>query len=300
MQLVPKVPSIRRFDTQRINEIRGYITAGILPADVLTDFKGRFANAGFEMPPGYRLEFAGEASKRNEAIGNLMSSVGVLLVLMIATLVLSFSSYRIASIIGAVAGLSVGLSLGALVLFGYPFGFMAIVGTMGLIGVAINDTIVVLAAIRGDNDARAGDPDSIANVVLKSTRHVLATTLTTIAGFIPLMVAGGSFWPPLATAIAGGVSGATILALFFGPSCYVLLMCPKCPVLETPQDTASTESNLRVAQGGRIVCSRNDFGRTVNDAPIPLDDTDRGSFLDHVSESYFSMTNQRTRNGAIT
>lgn len=236
-RLTPKVSAIRHFDTQRMNEIRGYITAGKLPADVLAEFKSRLARADFELPAGYRLVYAGEASKRDEAIGNLMSSVGVLLVLMVATLVLSFSSYRMAAIIGAVAVLSVGLSLGALAMFGYPFGFMAIVGTMGLIGVAINDTIVVLAAIRANDQARAGDPNSVASVVLKSTRHVLATTLTTIAGFLPLLLSGGGFWPPLATAIAGGVSGATVLALFFGPSCYVLLMCPKCPA------TAKQNSN---------------------------------------------------------
>ena len=145
-----------------------------------------------------------------------------------------------AAIVGAVAVLSVGLSLGALAMFGYPFGFMAIVGTMGLIGVAINDTIVVLAAIRDDELARSGSPKAIADVVLRSTRHVLATTLTTIAGFIPLLMAGGGFWPPLATAIAGGVSGATVLALFFGPSCYVMLMCPKC---KTAVDTARSEND---------------------------------------------------------
>lgn len=221
-RLVPKIPAIQRFNTQRMNEIKGYITAGMLPADVLSNFQERLDASGFQLPPGYRFRYAGEASKRDEAVGNLMSSVGVLLVLMVATLVLSFSSYRIAAVIGAVALLSVGLSLGALTVFGYPFGFMAIVGTMGLIGVAINDTIVVLAAIRENELARQGDLDELCRVVVKSTRHVLATTLTTIAGFIPLLVQGGGFWPPLATAIAGGVSGATILALFFGPSCYVL------------------------------------------------------------------------------
>ena len=244
--LVPKVPAIRRFDTERMNEVRGYITAGTLPADVLGDFKARLDQANVELPNGYRLVYAGEASKRDEAVGNLMSSVGVLLVLMIATLVLSFSSYRMAAIIGVVAVLAVGLSLGALAIFGYPFGFMAIVGTMGLIGVAINDTIVVLAAIREDELARSGDPEAIADVVLRSTRHVLATTLTTIAGFIPLMLSGGGFWPPLATAIAGGVSGATILALFFGPSCYVLLMCRGCPAARKAEEPLAP-SHLQVA-----------------------------------------------------
>ncbi len=223
--LVSRVSAIQRFNSERMNEVRGYITAGVLPADVLDAFREKFAASDFRLPPGYRLVYAGESSKRDEAVGNLLSSVSILMVLMVATLVLSFSSYRIAAIIGAVAFLSVGLSLGALAVFGHPFGFMAIIGTMGLIGVAINDTIVVLAAIREEENAAAGDADAIAEVVVRSTRHVLSTTLTTIAGFIPLLVQGGGFWPPLATAIAGGVSGATILALFFGPSCYVLLLC---------------------------------------------------------------------------
>ena len=122
-----------------------------------------------------------------------------------------------------VGGLSVGLGLAALWWFGYPFGFMAIVGIMGLVGVAINDSIVVLAAIRSDMAARNGDREAIAKVVFHSTRHVFSTTLTTIAGFIPLLLSGGGFWPPLAIAIAGGVSGATILALYFAPSAYLVL-----------------------------------------------------------------------------
>ncbi len=246
IELVPKLPAIRRFNTQRINEVRGYITAGKLPAGVLAEFQERLDESGFSLPQGYRIAYGGEASKRDEAIGNLMSSVGVLMVLMVATLVLSFSSYRIAAIVGGVAVLSVGLSLGALAIFGYPFGFMAIVGTMGLIGVAINDTIVVLAAIREDDAAAKGDPMAIAQVVLRSTRHVIATTLTTIAGFIPLLLDGGGFWPPLATAIAGGVSGATILALIFGPSSYSLLMCRNCTESADPShDVPASETKLQ-------------------------------------------------------
>ncbi len=223
--LQPEVSVIPHFNTLRMNEVQAYITAGVLPSEVLADFQNRLAASGFEMPPSYRYELGGEASKRDDAIGNLLSSVGVLLVLMVATLVLSFSSFRLAGLIGAVAVLSVGLSLGALALFGYPFGFLGIVGTMGLIGVAINDSIVVLAALREDPLAREGDPAAVRDVVVRSTRHVLATTLTTIAGFLPLLLGGGGFWPPLATSIAGGVSGATILALYFIPSGYVLVMC---------------------------------------------------------------------------
>lgn len=228
INLKPEVSVIPHFNTIRMNEVQAYITAEELPAGVLADFQQRLANSNFELPAGYRYELGGEASKRDDAIGNLLSSVGVLGVMMVATLVLSFGSFRMAGIIGVVAMLSVGLSLGALALFQYPFGFMGIVGTMGLIGVAINDTIVVLAALREDEQASTGDPAAVRDVVVRSTRHVLSTTLTTIAGFLPLIIGGGGFWPPLATTIAGGVSGATIMALLLAPSLYVLLMCRGC------------------------------------------------------------------------
>ncbi len=122
-----------------------------------------------------------------------------------------------------VGGLSIGLGPLGLALFGFPFGFMAIVGTMGLVGVAINDSIVVLAAIRENPAATSGDVQELTNVVLGCTRHIIATTLTTIVGFLPLILGGGSFWPPLAVTIAGGVGGATFLALYLVPSLTRLL-----------------------------------------------------------------------------
>ena len=227
MELTADFGSIPHLAGRRMNEIQVFIPAGVLPSEVLSKFQTRLAESGLELPSGYVIRYGGEAAKRDEAIGNLMASVGVLLVLMVATLVLSFGSFRLAAMIGAVGALSVGLGMGSLWLYGYPFGFMAIVGTMGLIGVAINDSIVVLAAIQGNEAARAGDRDEIRKEVAGSTRHIISTSLTTMAGFAPLIFGGGGFWPPLAIAIAGGVGGATILALIFVPSAYILLKCRK-------------------------------------------------------------------------
>ncbi len=224
-KLTPKFGSITHLAGTRLNEIQVYIPAGMLPSTVLGSFQERLAKSGFEVPPGYTLTYGGEAAKRDEAVSNLMASVGILLVIMVATLVLSFGSFRVASIVGIVGMLSVGLGMGALWVFGYPFGFTAIIGTMGLMGVAINDTIVVLASIQSDPAAASGDRVAMRNVVSQSTRHIISTSLTTMAGFTPLIVDGGGFWPPLAVAIAGGVGGATILALFLAPSAYLLLMC---------------------------------------------------------------------------
>ncbi|MCA9021636.1 MAG: efflux RND transporter permease subunit, partial [Planctomycetaceae bacterium] len=167
---------------------------------------------------------------------------GVLMVLMVATLVLSFSSFRVAALVGTVGILSIGLGLGMLWLFGFPFGFMAIVGSMGLAGVAINDAIVVLAELRANPEARKGNRIVVRDVVLRSTRHVVATSLTTVAGFAPLVIAGGGFWPPLAITIAGGVGGATLLALYYIPSAYILVMCRQCPLRATASEPAQADS----------------------------------------------------------
>lgn len=223
IEVRPETAVIPRMNRRRMNRIEGYITAGTLPSASLQEFQTRLAESDFQLPVGYSLEYGGEASQRDQAVGNLMANVGVLAVLMIATMVLSFRSFRLASIIFVIATASVGLGMIGLWLGGYPFGFMAIIGTMGLIGVAINDSIVVLAALREHRPRGENAVSETVNIVMRSTRHIVATTLTTIAGFAPLILGGGEFWPPLAIAIAGGVSGATLLALGFAPSAYLLM-----------------------------------------------------------------------------
>jgi len=224
INLVPETAIITRRNGKRVNAIQGFTTAGILPSRVLADFKQRLSDSNFQLPPGYSMEWEGELAERNKAVSNLLSTVGILIVLMVATLVLSFNSFRSAGIIFLVAISSVGLALGSLWFFGYPLSFMAILGTMGLIGVAINDSIVVLAAIHDHPQARKGDRQAMVKVIIRSTRHILTTTITTIAGFIPLFLDGGEFWPPLAICIAGGVGGATLLALFFVPCAYLVVI----------------------------------------------------------------------------
>jgi multidrug efflux pump subunit AcrB len=223
LELESEYGSLIHLRGRRMNEVQAYVEAGVLPATVLTAFQERLTQADFELPPGYKLTYGGEAAERDGAVGNLMANVGVLVVLMIATLVLSFGSFRIAGLIGVVAMLSTGLGVGSLWVFGFPFGFMAIVGTMGLVGLAINDSIVVLAALREHEQAAMGEPNAVCDVVHRSTPHVVATSVTTVAGFLPLIIAGGGFWPPLAVTIAGGVGGATLLALYFVPSAWVWL-----------------------------------------------------------------------------
>lgn len=223
IQMVPELATIARRKGKRVNIVQGFVDAGVLPAIPLKAFRKRLDAINFQLPPGYSLEFGGEEEQRSQARSNLESTLSVLLVMMVATLVLSLNSFRLAGIIAFVGICSVGLGLFSLWLFGFPLGFMAILGTIGLIGVAINDSIVVLVALESNSLAKKGDVKAIRQVILQSTRHVLSTTITTISGFIPLLIDGGDFWPPLAICVAGGVGGATILALICVPCIYLLL-----------------------------------------------------------------------------
>lgn len=224
LRLVPQVHLITRRNGERLNTVQAFVQPFTLPGIALNDFKSRLAENGFELPPGYRLRFGGEAEGSSEAQANLLGVFAPLIVLMIGTLVLAFNSFLFAGVIVLVAILGVGGSLLTLWLFGFPLGFMAVIGCMGLIGLAINDSIVVLSALRADEKASAGDLMAVRDVTVDGTRHIVSTTLTTMGGFAPLIIWGGLFWPPLAMAVAGGMIGATLLALFFVPPMFVLLV----------------------------------------------------------------------------
>ena len=217
ISLKPQRAVVTRYKGRRTNDVQGYIVAGTLPSEALAAFQTKLKDSGIKLPPGYSYEVGGEASERNAAVGRLMANVSILAVGMVAALVMALASFRLAGLIGLVAVLSVGLGLGSLWVFGYPFGFMAIIGTMGLIGIAINDSIVVVAALKANDAVRAGELDATVETVVEVTRHVLATTATTIVGFLPLLLSGGGFWPPLAVAIGAGVTGATIISLTLVP-----------------------------------------------------------------------------------
>jgi multidrug efflux pump subunit AcrB len=221
--LVPELSGITRRDGERTNTVQAFLVPYALIADSLVDLRARLDASDFTLPAGYRIEFGGEDEQRSEAIGKLVSFAVPLLVVMAGTIVLAFNSFRFAGLIFVVAFLSIGLAQLGVWLFGYPMGFVAIIGTMGLVGLAINDAIVVLTALRADKRSCEADVEQTAAVVLDATRHVLATTFTTIGGFLPLILFGGRFWPPMATAIAGGVAGASILALYLVPAVFIAM-----------------------------------------------------------------------------
>jgi multidrug efflux pump subunit AcrB len=193
--------------------------------EVTAALQRRIQEAGLDPGPGYRLEVAGDSGEQGEAVALLLAYAPLLATLMLAALVLSFRSFRLAGIVALVAVLSVGLGMLSLWAGGYPLGFNPLLGTAGLVGVAINGSIVVLAAIRAEPRARAGETGALVDAALGATRHIVSTTLTTVGGFLPLLLlSGGAFWPPLAVVIAGGVGLSIGLGLVLTPALYRLTL----------------------------------------------------------------------------
>lgn len=223
LQVVPSETPIYRRNGERVNTVQGFVQRSVLPEEALKRVQAELERAGFQVPEGYRIEVGGDADARDETLRNLLATLGIILALTLATIVLTFGSYRLAAVTCLVAVLSIGLSLFALAVFRYPFGIQAVIGVIGSIGVSINAAIIIMTALQEDAEAIAGDLKRIAELVVAQSRHIISTTLTTFGGFLPLILEGGGFWPPFAMAIAGGVLLSTIVSFYFTPAVFALL-----------------------------------------------------------------------------
>ncbi len=224
MTLTPSISGITRLGGERLNRVQAFLYPGVPAVDVSNTLREKLASS-LSLPDGYRLHLAGDADEQQQALGQLATYAPVLLVLMITTLILTFLSVRMAFVIILVAGLSVGLGMFSLWISGLPLGFNPLLGSAGLIGVAINGSIVVIAAINANPAARRGDTRTIVAETMGCSRHILSTTFTTVGGLIPLLLfSEGTFWPPLAVVLAGGVGFSVILSLVFTPTLVALFL----------------------------------------------------------------------------
>jgi len=223
-ELVPSESPIARENSERVNIISGYIETHLLPETALTGFQRLWEQEPVYLPPGYRLIIGGDADARADTVSNLVAPMGLVMTLTIATIVLTFNSFTLFLISFIVVLLSAGLSIFSLAVFDYPFGIQAMIGVIGSIGVSINAAIIILTALQQDDRAMANDVVRIRQIVGEASRHIISTTTTTFGGFLPLIIAGGGFWPPFAMAIAGGVLLSSFVSFYFTPPMFSLLV----------------------------------------------------------------------------
>ncbi|MEH6548536.1 MAG: efflux RND transporter permease subunit [Pseudomonadales bacterium] len=237
----PARSNISRRNGSRVNTIEAYVRIGILPDAVLTQIQSEIDQWQENLPAGYSLDQGGEAASRDDTVGYLLLYVGVIAILLVVVVAVSFNSFRLTGLIFLVAAQSAGMGMLSISLSGYPFGFIIIVALMGLMGLAINAAIVILAELRASPQACQGNEDAIVVGVMNCSRHILSTTLTTVGGFFPLIIDSSTFWPPFAITIAGGTALTTLLSLFFVPAAFRLMA--KRRAFE-PSGTSDIEPNM--------------------------------------------------------
>jgi multidrug efflux pump subunit AcrB len=220
--LEPARSPISRTRGERTNTVQAYLTRGVLPEEALSQLRDDLLANPIAMPEGYRYGFGGDSDERTEVVHDIMAPMGMILALLIATIVLTFNSWRLSAVAGIVCVCSIGLSLLSLAIFKYPFGIQALIGVIGSIGVSINAAIIIMTALQEDSGAMTGGRYAVRRVVMDSSRHIVSTTVTTFGGFLPLILEGSQFWPPFAMSIAGGVLLSTVVSFFLVPQLFVL------------------------------------------------------------------------------
>ena len=220
--LTNKSSTITRLDGQRTNDVEGWIWTGTLPSATEEAIKKDVADFESRLPIGYSLKQLGEAESRGQSQASLYSSVFMYFILIIVGLVLALNSFRETGLILSVAFLSIGLSFLGLFIGQQNYGFIGTISAIGLIGLSINDSIIVLAHIKEEAKEKLITKAELVEVVIRSTRHIITTSLTTLGGFLPLIFAS-VFFKPLAWAMSIGVLGATITALMYIPAMFIIM-----------------------------------------------------------------------------
>lgn len=218
VELTSAVTTVRHFDTKRVVRVKANVVEGFVLQDVLRDFRTQL-NA-LNVPANIDIQFGGE----NEDTLDSMRSLGrasVLAILIILTiLVYQFSSFRQVFIIMMTMPLAIMGVLYGLALIRIPLSFPGMIGVVALLGIVVNDAIVMIDKIN-TNRYDIGLPlrEAVAKGSMQRLEPVLMTTLTTALGVMPLIFTGETF-RDLAIVVAVGITVATIFTLFVIPLLY--------------------------------------------------------------------------------
>ena len=178
------------------------------------------------MPPGTRLDMGGDAEGSDDANSALLTTAPIGILLLLFFLLIQFNSFRRVGIILLTVPLAtVGIFPG-LVLSGSPFGFQSLLGVIALVGIVVNNAIVLLDVMDRQLEQGKAIRDAVRIAVEQRTRPILLTTATTVAGLLPLAFSSSTLWPPMAWAIISGLLASTVLTLLVIPAvCTRVIHC---------------------------------------------------------------------------
>lgn len=213
-----EAPVVPRFNGQRSQRVQCSPVTGIE-----TDQAFRAVSKKIEqihLPEGYTLDWQGEKSASEESMKYLFENIPLGIILMITILIMIFKDYRKPLIIlCCLPFIIVGVVI-VMLLTGKVFNFVAIVGTLGLIGMLIKNGIVLMDEINTQISSGAEPVKALIDSAQSRLRPVMMASLTTILGMIPLLP--DAMFGSLAASIMGGLLFSTVITLFFIPVLYAL------------------------------------------------------------------------------
>src|SRR5690242_4027317 len=176
------------------------------------------------MPPGYRLEIGGEEEDQVKSFKDLVIVLAVSVAAIFLALVFQFKNAIKPFIVFAAVPFGMVGALAALWIMGEPFGFMAFLGIVSLVGVIVSHVIVLFDFI--EEKHAEGEPleQALLDAGIMRLRPVLITVGATVIALFPLAAHGGPLWEPMCYAQIGGLTVATFVTLLLVPVIYAFFV----------------------------------------------------------------------------
>ena len=202
--------------TVKCNQLEGETAAS-----AFNRVKGALDAIAASMPAGYRAEYGGEYENSNEANATLAPTFAPILVAMVLVVLFLFNSVKKTAVIFMTLPLIlVGVVTGLLV-FDKPFGFMALLGFLSLVGMQVKNAIVLMDEISANLERGLSPYQSIVEAGVSRVRPVANASLTTVLGMLPLIA--DAFYSAMAVTIMVGLAFATVLTVIVIPVNYALI-----------------------------------------------------------------------------
>ena len=189
------------------------VTAELLPA--LRALEAKWHAAGLS---GYRIEVAGAVEESSKGQGSIAAGVPIMLFLTFTLLMLQLQSFSRAMLVFLTGPLGLAGVAGALLVLNRPFGFVALLGVIALMGMIQRNSVILIDQIEQDRANGLPAWDAIVESAVRRLRPIVLTAAAAVLAMIPL--SRSVFWGPMAVAIMGGLIVATVLTLLALPAMY--------------------------------------------------------------------------------
>jgi multidrug efflux pump subunit AcrB len=171
-----------------------------------------------KLPAGYRIDMGGAVEESDTANKALAAVAPVMVLTILLILMLQLQDFSKMAMVFLTAPLGLIGVVAALLVFRAPLGFVAILGIIALGGMIMRNSVILIDQVRTEMEEGRDAWNAIVDAALHRTRPVVLTAAATVLAMLPLT--RSVFWGPMALAIMGGLTVATVLTIFFVPALY--------------------------------------------------------------------------------